>query len=220
MTAAESLPDPGPLKWGQMLFFGLLVRPLVWLVLGLNLRHGERLPRQGPAIVAANHNSHLDTLVLMALCPLGRLHRLRPVAAADYFLRNPVLAWFALRIIGILPLHRGGGGDVRDPLAGAELALRRGDMLLIFPEGTRGEPERPASLKPGIAHLVCRVPDAAVVPVHMEGLGKALPRGEGLLVPFICDVWVGEPLRWRGDRASLMEDLERWLCRKKRDADD
>jgi len=190
----------------------MLVRPLVWLGLGLNLRHSERLPTRGPAIIAANHNSHLDTLVLMALMPLDRLHRLRPVAAADYFLRNRVLAWFALRIIGIVPLQRQGHGKGHDPLAGAEQALRRGEILLLFPEGSRGEPEQPARLKPGIAHLLQRVPETPVIPVHIEGLGKALPRGEALLVPFLCDVWVGEPIRWQGDRGALMTELERWLC--------
>jgi 1-acyl-sn-glycerol-3-phosphate acyltransferase len=48
--------------------------------------------------------------------------------------------------------------------------------------------------------------------VHIEGLSKALPRGEALLVPFLCDVWVGEPIRWRGDRGALMAELEHWLC--------
>jgi len=202
-----------PLRWAQLLFFALLVRPLVWLVLGVNLRGGKRLPARGPAIVAANHNSHLDALVLMALCPLGRLHRLRPVAAADYFIKNRLLAWFALRIIGILPLERQAPSNGRDPLAGLQRALEGGDILLIFPEGTRGEPEAPGRLRPGVTHLARRVPAAPVVPVHMEGLGKALPRGEALLVPFICDIWVGQPVFWQGDKESMMQDLETWLCR-------
>ena len=146
----------------------------------------------------------------MALYPLRDLHRLRPVAAADYFLRNRALAWFALRIIGILPLRRGSGGGRGDPLACAEQALARGGILLIFPEGSRCEPEQRAALKPGIAHLAKRVPRASIVPIRMEGLGKVLPRDEGLLVPIVCDLWVEPPIQ-RQIRISNVSQPD--LCR-------
>ena len=80
----------------RLLFHALLVRPFVWFVLGLNPRNRERLRCPGPAIIVANHNNHIDTLILMSLFPLRQLCRLRAAAADDYFFRNRALAWFAV----------------------------------------------------------------------------------------------------------------------------
>jgi 1-acyl-sn-glycerol-3-phosphate acyltransferase len=211
--------DRGPSRLLRALFFWLIVRPVVLVVLGLNVRHRERLPRDGPAILVANHNSHLDAMVLITLLPTRLLRKVRPVAAADYFLANRFVAWFALRLIGILPVERGGGrskkeaaaapGEARrDPLAGASAALARGEIVVLFPEGSRGEPERLTEFKSGVWHLARRHPEAPVVPVFLHGLGKALPRGSVLPVPFFCDVFVGEPVPPGDDKAAFLADLK------------
>lgn len=195
--------------WLRSLFFLLIVKPLVVVVLGTNIKHGQRLPRKGPAMLVANHNSHLDTFVLMSLYPLRELSRIRPVAAADYFFRYRLLSWFALRIVGIIPLDREHTSTKRaNPIAPCLEALDHDEILLLFPEGTRGEPEQMTTFKSGVAHLMKCRPDVPAVPIFMHGLGKALPRGEALLVPNICDISIGEPLHWLEDKASTMGKLE------------
>ena len=191
----------------RFLFFFLIVRPLILIIIGLNVRHRERLPKNGPAIVVANHNSHLDTFVLMTLLPFRLLSRLHPVAAADYFLKNRLLAWFSCKIIGIIPIQRSGITAKSDPLAGCSEALERGEILILYPEGSRGEPERMSNFKSGIAHLSKRYPDVPIYPVFLHGLGRALPKDEAILVPFFCDVFVGASMRWTGDRERFMELL-------------
>jgi 1-acyl-sn-glycerol-3-phosphate acyltransferase len=191
----------------RTLFFLLVVRPVTLIVLGMNVRRYERLARRGPAVIAANHNSHLDALALMTLYGTRELRDVRPVAAADYFLRNRFLKWFATRIIGIIPLQRRVRGARTDPLAPIVEALEQNRIVILFPEGSRGDPEKLDEFKTGIAHLAKRRPDVDVLPVFMHGFGKALPRGEALLVPFFCDVYVGEALRWTGDRGAFMAEL-------------
>jgi 1-acyl-sn-glycerol-3-phosphate acyltransferase len=194
-------------KLCRWLFFAFFVRPIMLVMLGLNVRRSEQLPIGGPAVLVANHNSHLDAVALMSLFPLSMLSQLRPVAAQDYFFRNPLLKWFALHVMGILPLDRKVKSKRKHPLEGINVALERGEIVIVFPEGSRGDPEELGDFKAGIAHIAKKNPEVPIIPIFMHGLGKALPKGEALLVPFFLDVFVGEPVDWQDDKEAFMVKL-------------
>lgn len=191
----------------KILTFALLIKPIVFIVLGLNIRGRNNLPSHGPAIIAANHNSHLDALVLMSLYPLSMVHKVRPVAAADYFLKNRFLAWLSLNCIGIIPFNRSGGANKAELFASCHAALDREEILILFPEGSRGAPEKLSKIKKGLFYLVKDRTDTQITPVAMHGLGRALPRGEALFVPFVCDVIIGEALPYIPDSTAFNENL-------------
>ena len=87
-------------------------------------------------------------------------------------------------------------------------ALDRGAILILFPEGSRGQPERLSQFKSGIAHVAQQYAHVPIVPIFLHGFGKALPKGEAMLVPFFCDVIVGEPLPQGLDTPAFMHTLE------------
>ncbi|MEP3482687.1 MAG: lysophospholipid acyltransferase family protein [Fuerstiella sp.] len=192
----------------KILFFAVCVRPLVLIALGLNIVNRKGLPTSGPAVIAANHNSHLDAIVLISLFPLSMIHRVRPAAAADYFLANPWRAWFSKNIMGIIPLDRTGGTDLDVLFESCREALDRGEVLILFPEGSRGDPEKMGRVRKGIVHLLKDREHIDVIPIVMHGLGRALPRGEALFVPFNCDVVIGDALRVSGTAAEFTQKLK------------
>lgn len=191
----------------RFIWFVVLMRILTLLILGVNVRNRDGLYRYKQFILVANHNSHLDTMVLMNLFPYQKIQSIRPVAAMDYFRKNRFLRWFALNIIQIVSLPREIHSVQTDPLAECANALEEGHSLIFYPEGTRGQPEKLQNFKSGLAHLAKRFPQIPVIPVFLHGLGKALPKGEFILIPFYCDILVGEAFYWTGSRDHFMAAL-------------
>lgn len=186
----------------------LLLRPFCRWVVGVDVRGAANLPESDPFLLVANHDSHLDTLVLLSLFPLRRLGRIRPVAAADYWLSSGLKRFVARTCLNVLPVERGGAAAGEDPLAPLSSALSKGESLVLFPEGTRGEPEVLERFRTGAARLALHHPGVPVIPVYLANTGRSLPRGTSLFVPFVVKVVVGRPVSLPPDVRSATACLE------------
>jgi 1-acyl-sn-glycerol-3-phosphate acyltransferase len=192
----------------QMILFALLVRPFMALFIGLRVRGREHLPRSGQFILIANHSSHLDTASILSLFKITELRRVRPVAAADYFERNIFVSILTKTIFNILPIARKDIKSENNPLRRMQAALEAGQSLIIFPEGTRGAGHEMGPFRAGVAHLIEKMPGVPVVPAYLVNMGRSLPKGEFIPVPFFCEARIGTPLTINGSRQEIIRSLE------------
>jgi 1-acyl-sn-glycerol-3-phosphate acyltransferase len=167
-----------------------LVRFLAWIFFRLKVIGEENVPRTGGVIVAANHNSYLDIPLLG--CALTR--RADNIAKAELFGNRFVAAIF--RTLGGFPVQRGDRGD-RGAVEEAVRRLRKGHLLALYPEGRRSPDGRLLSPKPGIGMLVART-RVPVVPVYIDGTGKALPPGQRSIRRARVTITFGKPIDFGG----------------------
>jgi 1-acyl-sn-glycerol-3-phosphate acyltransferase len=162
---------------------------LAKLLFRISVKGKHYLPRKGGVIVASNHRSNLDPVVLGWAC---RPRELSFMAREDLF-RVPVFGTI-ISLVGAFPVKR----DSADRGALKE-ALRRVNKLhhglVLFPEGTRQQEGVVAQAKAGVGFLAVksRVP---VVPVYISGSGEALPRGARRIRLKKISVEFGPPLRF------------------------
>lgn len=194
----------------RAIFLLLIVRPVMWLWFGLRIKNRTNLPSQGPAIIIANHNSHMDVFALLSLFPLKLQFIVHPVAAADYFLNNKWMAWFSCHILNIIPIQRKGKHQT-NPLVLCEKALSEGKILILFPEGTRGEPGKLAPLKSGLWYLSQNFPTVPIIPVWLKGTERIMAKGNRIPLPLFIDANIGPALYFDPDKeyfkAQLLEQL-------------
>ena len=204
----------------RFFFYVALVRPLAHLCLGVSTSATSAHYR--PTAPSSSPRTTTPTSTPSSSPHSSRSAQARasgPSSPQTISSAPPLRAWLSTNILGALPLSRTPSTHAPDPLAPLDAAIAQGDILIIFPEGSRGIPEQRSALKSGIIHLLKRAPGTPVLPVFMHGLGKALPRGERIPVPFFCDVIVGEPLLWNNDRNKFMTDLEATLDQLARQLD-
>jgi len=184
-----------------------LVRGYLAVYHQLTVIGAENIPREPPFVMAANHESHLDALVLAAPLPWRLRDHIFPIAAGDTFFENPVKAVFAVGFLNALPVWRKKVGShalqqLRQRLVEEPCAY------ILFPEGTRSRDGSMTRFKPGLGMMVAGA-GVPVVPCHLEGAYEALPPNRSLPRFQRITVRIGPPLQFpaAGNNRSGWEEI-------------
>ena len=166
-------------------FSRVFVRSFGWLVFRLKFLGSENFPTQGAALVCANHQSYLDPILAGAMCD----RRLNYLARENLF--DSKLFGGLLRFYDAIPVRREGMS-----LAGLKetlLRLKREEMVLIFPEGTRTHDGSLQPFKPGLC-VLARKAKVPLVPLAIAGAFDVWPKGAKLPRPARVCLAAGEPI--------------------------
>ncbi|WP_208322324.1 MULTISPECIES: lysophospholipid acyltransferase family protein [unclassified Mumia] len=153
----------------------------------------------GPVVLAPNHLSEIDSLVVCAAVP----RRVTFVAKRDYFAKGGLrgrLYGTLCRSTGQIPIERSGEGSADAALDAAREVLTRGGVWVIYPEGTRSPDGRLYRGRTGVMRVALQTPEAVVVPVGILGTREVDAPGRGRWRRGRTEVHLGDPLdlsAWR-----------------------
>ena len=182
---------PDSLVYGVRSLVALVIRAWLRVYHRFEIVGREHLPNDRGFVMVANHSSHLDTLCLLAALRLRCLHRAFPAAAADYFFQSFPRIWIAAVVVNALPFAR--QMRVRESLSLCSQILDTpGNILIIFPEGTRSPTGETQEFKSGVAALLAGR-NVSVLPCYVEGAFRAWPKGCRLPRPRKVRLIVGPP---------------------------
>jgi 1-acyl-sn-glycerol-3-phosphate acyltransferase len=213
--SAQSADNPSGARPGQRSlpkrlwydFLRIFCRITGVIVFGIRVRGRDLVPREGGALVLSNHQSHLDP-VLVGLATDRRLNYL----ARDTLFGFAPFRWL-IKSLDAIPLDREGLG-----LGGLKETLRRlkrGEMVLIFPEGTRTRDGEVGRFKPGFCALARRA-NVPLMPVGIDGAFDSWPRSRPLPLPAMIQIQFGEPLLPEGierfDDEALVAEMRRRIA--------
>lgn len=182
--------------------FALLLCHFAKLLTGVRPLWQGCAPEPRLRVYFANHRSHGDFVVVWAALPPELRRRTRPVAGADYWLNGGFKTWLINRVFHAVLVDRRPGRDGPNPVDQMAEALRAGDSLILFPEGTRNLGEELLPFKSGIYHLAKQMPQVEFVPVWIENLGRVMPKGALVPVPLLCTLTFGAPLMLQADETK------------------
>jgi 1-acyl-sn-glycerol-3-phosphate acyltransferase len=172
---------------------GMLLAFIARLVTGAQGHWKGCPPKAEQRIYFANHQSHLDWVLIWAALPRELRSRTRPIAARDYWTATQFKEWITTAVFNAVYVSRTRTED-QDPLEPLVDALQHGDSLVIFPEGTRSHKGEPLAFKSGLYHLAEQFPTVQLIPTWIDNVQRVMPKGEVVPVPILCTVTFGAPL--------------------------
>jgi 1-acyl-sn-glycerol-3-phosphate acyltransferase len=172
---------------------GLLLAFIARLITGAQGHWKGCPPKAEQRIYFANHQSHLDWVLIWAALPRELRAATRPIAARDYWTSTPFKTWLTTEVFHAVYVSRTRSDD-QDPLEPLVQALANGDSLVIFPEGTRSNKGEPQAFKSGLYHLAEQFPQVQLIPAWIDNVQRVMPKGEVVPVPILCTVTFGTPL--------------------------
>ena len=144
-----------------------VLRPLLWLRFRPRVTGREHVPTHGPVLLASNHLSAVDTILIPSFSP----RKVQFLAKASLF-ATPIGGWF-FRHIGAIPVHREAGSAAQAALEAGTRVLAAGQVFAVFPEGSRSRDGRLYRGRSGAAFMALET-GATVVPVGLIGINRAI----------------------------------------------
>jgi len=143
----------------------------------------------------ANHVSNADMPMIWTVLPGHIRRQTRPVAAADYWLKNKLRAFVGPEVFNCVLVDRRSEARTEDPMEKIFEALDEGSSLIIFPEGNRNMTDDPLlPFRAGLYNMGRLRPHIDLVPTWIANLNEIMPKGEVIPLPLICTVTFGAPI--------------------------
>ncbi|MEB3752817.1 lysophospholipid acyltransferase family protein [Acinetobacter sp. MD2(2019)] len=188
---------------GRLIAF--IIRRIVRLLTGARSLWIGCKPEMKQRIYYANHNSHMDFILLWSSLPATIRRHTRPVAASDYWTKSSLRRFIIYDVFNGIVISRQ-REEGKDPLDVVKQALALGDSIIFFPEGTRNLDQNQQLLpfKSGLYYLKQQFNDVELIPVWIANLNRVMPKGVLIPLPLLATVSFGQALTFNQDKTAFI----------------